>query len=166
MIYERKEMKMNIRMYRETDCNEIAKLFYETVHHVNAKDYSKKQRKAWATGTVDLSRWNQSFMKNYTVVAIQEEKITGFGDIDVTGYLDHLFVHKDFQGQGIATALCEELEKFAKEQKVNMITTHASLTARPFFERRGYQVVKEQVVFRQGIGLTNFIMEKQVEMQL
>ena len=31
---------------------------------------------------------------------------------------------------------------------------------RPFFEKRGYRVVKEQQVERQGILLTNYVMEK------
>ena len=40
------------------------------------------------------------------------------------------------------------------------VTTHASITARPFFEKRGYRVVKEQQVERHGVLLTNFVMEK------
>lgn len=41
------------------------------------------------------------------------------------------------------------------------ITTHASITANPFFEKRGYQVAKEQQVERQGIFLTNYVMIKE-----
>lgn len=42
------------------------------------------------------------------------------------------------------------------------ITTHASITARPFFEKRGYVTVKEQQVIRHNVALTNYIMEKQI----
>lgn len=153
---------MYIRRYQETDCNEIAQLFYETVHHINAKDYSPKQLNAWATGEIDLGVWNQSFLKNHTVVAVEDGILVGFGDIDVTGYLDHLFVHKDYQGQGIATTICNELEKYAREQNTSIITTHASITAKPFFEGRGYQTSKQQVVIRQGVALTNLIMQKSI----
>lgn len=38
--------------------------------------------------------------------------------------------------------------------------TFASITARPFFERRGYVVLRENVVARAGVRLTNFLMEK------
>lgn len=75
------------------------------------------------------------------------------------GYLDRLYVHKDYQGIGIATALCEELEASVESATV---TTHASITARPFFEDRGYVVKKEQQVERQGILLTNYVMETQI----
>ncbi len=40
---------MIIREYKPTDCVKIAKLFYDTVHSVNAMDYTKKQLDVWAT---------------------------------------------------------------------------------------------------------------------
>ena len=40
------------------------------------------------------------------------------------------------------------------------MVTHASVTARPFFERREYAVRKEQQVERKGVLLTNYIMDK------
>ena len=33
---------MILRAYRPSDCEEAAKLFYETVHAVNARDYNKR----------------------------------------------------------------------------------------------------------------------------
>ncbi len=39
------------------------------------------------------------------------------------------------------------------------IITHASVTAKPFFEKRGYRVVKEQFVERKSVFLKNYIME-------
>lgn len=148
---------MIIREYRPLDCEILAELFYNTVHTVNVKDYTKEQLGVWATGTIDLEKWNQSFMEHYTLVAVDDEVIIGFGDIDKTGYLDRLFVHSDYQGKGVATAICEQLEQAVQ----GSIVTHASITARPFFLNRGYKVVKEQQVERQGIFLTNFVMEKE-----
>ena len=110
----------------------------------------------WATGTVDLKEWDKSFTEHYTIVAIDNNIIVGFGDIDKTGYLDRLYVHADYQGKGVATAICNRLEQAVQGK----ITTHASITAKPFFEKRGYKVVKEQQVERQGIYLINFCMEK------
>ena len=155
--FEFEEKKMFIREYHTSDCKEITELFYNTVHTINAKDYTKEQLDVWATGQVDLEKWNQSLQEHYSIVAVENEVIVGFGDIDKTGYLDRLFVHADYQGKGIATAICDQLEQTVKEN----ITTHASITAKPFFEKRGYQVVKEQQVERQGIFLTNYVMAKE-----
>ena len=147
---------MIIREYQSSDCRKLAELFYNTVHTINAKDYTKEQLDVWATGQVDLDKWNRMFQEHYSVVAVDNDMITGFGDIDKTGYLDHLFVHAEYQGRGIGTAICDHLEQAVQEN----IITHASITARPFFEKRGYKVVKEQQVERQGIFLTNYVMEK------
>ncbi|MBS6161380.1 MAG: GNAT family N-acetyltransferase [Firmicutes bacterium] len=147
---------MKIRKYQPSDCKSLADLFYHTVHTMNAKDYTKEQLQVWATGQVDLENWDQSLQEHFSVVAVENENILGFGDIDKTGYLDRLYVHKDYQGKGIATAICNQLEQAVQ----GSIITHASITARSFFEKRGYQVIKEQQVERQGIFLTNFVMEK------
>ena len=147
---------MEIRKYQPSDCEELVRLFYNTVHTVNAKDYTEEQLNVWATEEVDLEKWNQSLQEHFSVVMIDNENIVGFGDIDRTGYLDHLFVHADYQGKGIATAICEQLEQAIQ----GSIVTHASITAKPFFEKRGYRVIKEQQVERQGIFLINYMMEK------
>ncbi|WP_052168256.1 GNAT family N-acetyltransferase [Bavariicoccus seileri] len=143
---------MNVRKYRSSDCVELAELFYNTIHTVNAKDYTTEQLAVWATGKLDLEKCNQSFLENYSVVALDNKRIIGFGDIDRTGYLDRLFVHKDYQGRRVATALCDCLEKTVQ----NKVITHASITTIPFFEKRGYEVMKEQEVEKQGVVLKNF----------
>lgn len=147
---------MEIRRYEQSDCKQIAELFYNTVHTVNAKDYTKEQLDVWATGKVDLEKWNQSFQEHFTVVAVDHNMIVGFGDIDKTGYLDRLFVHADHQRKGVAAMICDQLEQMVQGN----IITHASITAKPFFEKRGFVVVKQQKVEREGVFLTNFVMEK------
>ena len=148
---------MTIRPYQSEDCGELARLFYETVHTVNAADYTPEQLDAWATGKKPLDTWDRSFRANTTLVAEAGGQIVGFADMDDGGYLDHLFVHRDFQRRGVATALCEALEAGCSCLRY---TTHASITARPFFQNRGYRVVREQQVDCRGVLLTNFVMEK------
>lgn len=148
---------MLIRRYEPSDCKDLVELFYNTVHSINAKDYTEEQLNVWATGAVDLEKWNKSLLDNFTVIAIENNIIVGFGDIDKSGYLDRLYVHKDYQNKGIATAICDVLEKAFD---VDKISTQASITAKYFFEKRGYKVVKEQKVERKGVLLTNYVMER------
>ena len=148
---------MVLRAYRSADCPALAELLYQTVHQVNIRDYTQEQVDAWATGQADLERWDRELREHRTVVAWEDGLIVGFGDMDKTGYLDRLFVHKDFQGRGIATAICDALEG---ESAAPRLWVQASLTARPFFEGRGYRVVKAQQVERRGVLLPNFVMEK------
>lgn len=148
---------MVIREYKNSDCKEVSELFYDTVHTINAKDYTKEQLDVWATNEIDLEKFNKSLIEHYSLVAVENKIIVGFGDIDETGYLDRLFVHKDYQNRGVATAICDRLEQKMLKGKV---IAHSSITAKPFFEKRGYKVIKEQQVERKGFLLTNYIMEK------
>ena len=107
-----------------------------------------------------LAEWNRSFLAHHMVVATEGGEIVGFGDIDPTGYLDRLYVHKDHQRQGIASAICDALEQWAGSKA---ITTHASIAAKPFFLHRGYRSIRKQEVVRSGIALTNFMMEKPLQ---
>ena len=79
---------MKIREYRTADCAKIADLFYDTVHTINAKDYTKSQLDVWATGKIDIVAWDRSFTEHDTLVAEKNDMIVGFGDMDHTGYLD------------------------------------------------------------------------------
>ena len=148
---------MMLRPYKTADCGALAALFYQTVHTVNGANYTREQLDAWATGEVDLNEWDRSFMMHCTFVAVENGEIVGFGDMDASGYLDRLYVHWGHQRCGIGTALCDALERQAA---VGHFVTHASITARPFFERRGYRVVREQQVICRGVAMTNYVMEK------
>ncbi|MCD7871941.1 MAG: GNAT family N-acetyltransferase [Clostridiales bacterium] len=151
-------MDFIIREYSHNDLEEIIDLFYNTVHSINVRDYSAAQLNEWANGNIDKDKWNEFFLKNYTLAAEYKGKIIGFGDIDSTGYLDRLFVHKDFQNCKIATEICSRLEAYADTKTIK---TASSVTALPFFKKRGYKIIKEQFVIRNNIALKNYLMEKQ-----
>jgi len=102
---------MILREYKPINCATMAELFYDTVHTINAGDYTNEQLNAWATGNIDLEAWNCSFLEHDTLIAETDGKIVGFADMEKTGYLDRLYVHKDYQRRGIATALINELEQ-------------------------------------------------------
>jgi putative acetyltransferase len=134
-------------------------LFQNTIHAVNAKDYSPIQLEAWASKVKPeiTPRWH-TLSENISNLAGLENQIVGFGDLTEKGYLDRLFVHKDFQGQSIAAAIVQKLEEGANELNLEEITTAASIAAKPFFERAGFMVMKEQQVEIPGVKLTNFVM--------
>lgn len=154
---------MEIRKYQTKDLEEIVQLFYETIQTVNRKDYSREQVEVWSNRCENLRENKKFFEELYTIVAVEGERIIGYGNIDATGYLDHLFVHKDFQNQGVATAICDELEAYVRKIGIVKLSVHASITAKPFFEGRGYAVEEEQQVELGGVKLTNYVMGKFID---
>ena len=154
-----------LRLYRPQDLEGLIQLFYETVHGVNLGDYSPAEVDAWVPSpeSVDRAAWGESLAAHYTVVAEREGQLLGFGDMDSTGYFDRLYVHRDFQGRGVATSIAHALEGFAHGLGAQRVTVHASRTARPFFERRGYRMLYAQQVERRVVLLENFAMELALE---
>lgn len=151
---------MIFREYQTVDLEEICQLFYDTIVKINIKDYNDEQIKVWSNRKEFLLSQNDYFQSLYTIVAIEDDKIVGYGNIDENGYLDHLYVHYDYQGKHIATNICDLLENY--QQNVKKLTVHASISARPFFEQRGYRIIKKQTVEIDGVYLNNYLMEKRV----
>lgn len=148
---------MKLRMYQQADLPAMAALFYDTVHAVCMRDYTPEQLHAWAPGCIDEENWHRRYTASCTLIAEQDGQIIGFGNMEDSGYLDMLYVHKDHQHEGIATYICDALEE---KYRGSTITVHASITARPFFLKRGYREIKKQTVICRGITMTNFVMEK------
>ncbi len=148
---------IEIIRYSQKDLQSVLNLFYDTVHSVNAADYTKEQLDVWAPVNADAEKWTRSFALSYAVTAWVDGVLAGFGDITEAGYLDRLYVGKDFQRQGVGSALCDALENAFP---VTEITVHASVTALPFFEERGYRIITRQQVERKGVTLENCVMKK------
>ena len=74
---------MKLRKYKTEDLTELAQLFYDTVHTVNARDYTREQLNAWAAGQVDMAGWEASFQAHHTVVAERGGRIAGASKVQL-----------------------------------------------------------------------------------
>jgi putative acetyltransferase len=151
---------MRVRTYEIGDTQQIVKLFYDTVHEVNIRDYTKAQVDAWALADIDLESWTKSLSSKFTFVAEEGSQIAGFGELEANGHIDRFYCHKDFQGKGFGTQILEQIELQAQKLEIKKLFTEASITAKPFFESKGFIVVKQQEVERRGQKFINFAMEK------
>ncbi|AMQ29497.1 GNAT family acetyltransferase [Legionella pneumophila subsp. pneumophila] len=151
-----------MRTYKLGDEAEIYQLFYDTVHHINCKDYTEEQLDTWAPRNPDLSSWANSLSKNHSFVAIHAEsnRIIGFADLEENGCLNRGYVHKDYQGQGIGKSLLLARENRARELGIKQLFSEVSITAKPFFEKCGYVTIKEQTKVLNGISFINYYMVK------
>ncbi len=154
---------MHIRSYNLNDLDQVTHLFHETVHNINIHDYSQKQIDAWAPlDEVQIERLKNELANNISYVAQKDGTIIGFGTLTKHGYIDMIYTHKDYQGRGVATAIYQQLENKAQYIGIETLHTQASITALPFFEKRGFQLVCENRKVVRGIKFLNFIMEKKI----
>jgi GNAT superfamily N-acetyltransferase len=65
-----------------------------------------------------------------------------------------LFVHDEFQNQGIGTALITGAEKWTQEKGYHLLRIRSNLVrkkAHNFFQRNGFENLKKQEVFRKQL---------------
>jgi putative acetyltransferase len=152
---------MTIRQAKDSDIDEILKLFYDTVTNVCEADYNHEQIKVWASSASQKQKWLNRISKQYFIVAEHDGKIVGFGSIEKGEYLDLLYVHMDYIRQGIATMLLMELEKESDKHHKACISADVSITAKPFFEKHGFKVIQQQTKLFNNVEITNYKMIKE-----
>ena len=151
---------LKIRKFQKGDELALREIFFHTIRNVNIKDYSEVQVKAWAPDNYEQCEWDKRISTINPFVAILDSNIVGYADIQDDGYIDHFFCHWNHQGKGIGSALMQKLVTDGQSKSINRLYSHASITAKPFFEHFGFKEVKKQEVEIRGQVLTNYVMEK------
>lgn len=140
--------------------HEIADLFHNSIHETALSHYSKEAIEAWAPTPPDYLMWADRLMKKRPFLAMKGSIVVGFIELESDGHIDCLYTHKDFQRCGVARCLYLHLETEARKQGINRLYVEASFLAKPFFEKHNYNLVKENIVHRNGTEIINFKMEK------
>lgn len=154
-------LKHALRTATTADIPQIRALFRSTVLTINTRDYTADEAVDWASCGDDTCHWEKLIAQLYFLVAVDSKGcIIGFSAIRSDGYLHSLFVHKDWQGKGVASALLTATEQYATERQLPVITSEVSITARPFFEKRGYRIEEVQTRQANRLYLKNFKMKK------
>ncbi len=148
-----------IREYRENDLIDVITLFTRSVHEVAKRDYTSEQLNAWAPENADISAWKKRLSQETVFVFEKENKILGFIRLEQNGYLDLLYVHPEFQRQGIAKNLLNHALSWAENHGISEFTSDVSITAKPFFESIGFYSVALQTIQCRGVLLNNFRMK-------
>lgn len=153
--------QIEVRSYKASDAKNLAEIYYHTIHNINSKDYSKEQIEAWAPKScLELEGWQKKWKANPPMVACYHDNIIGFAEFEDNGHIDCFYVHHLWQGNGAGLALIKAIEEKAKAKNIKKIFAEVSITAKPFFDKMGFRIVKEQLVNIRGVNLKNFVMNK------
>lgn len=154
---------MQIRLATLQDIPSLKNLYQGTITHINSRHYNPEQISAWAATGERITSLENKIQEQYFYVAVTADNvITGFSSLENDGELDMMYVHKDYQGQGIARLLIQQIYTKAAELGVSTLTAYVSITARPFFEKQGFKVIATQQVQLGEVALTNYEMVKTI----
>ncbi|MGG6294140.1 GNAT family N-acetyltransferase [Leptolyngbya sp. AN02str] len=149
----------HIRPFHPEDTEHVGHIYVEAIYAL-AEHYTPDQCAAWAASADDRAAFGDRLLRGLTVVLETDGKIAAFGQLHPSNHIDLMFCATEFARRGFASRVLEYLEAEARSHDHTMIHTEASLAARPFFERHGFQVVESEVVSRKGVDLRRFIMMK------
>lgn len=153
---------MHIRDFRLGDEQTIWSVFYTSVHELAAANYNEAQINAWASKEIDPDAWANHIQTLKPFVVEVDGNIVAYADLQADGLIDHFFVSPSFSRQGVGSLLMEHINKQAQAQSLDHLFSHVSLTAKPFFEKWGFEVERAQIVTLRGAQLDNFLMYKKL----
>lgn len=133
-------------------------LYEGVIRSVCRKDYSDAQTAVWASSVKNEARWAELVAQQYVVLAESAEGLAGFASLKDGWYVDFFYVHRDWQGRGVARFLMDLLLAEANRQGTMLLSSDVSITACPFFRRHGFKVIATQENVRQDQVLVNYKM--------
>ena len=151
-----------LRPYLTGDASCLLALFRDTIRRVNSRDYTPEQIAAWASDEIDEDAWADRFVGRFVVVAELDGRPVGFGELKPNGHVDRFYVSADHQGVGVGRALIGAIFEEADRRSLSRLMVEASITARPFFEHYGFEVLGRQLVVCRGVEMPNYRMTREL----
>jgi putative acetyltransferase len=152
--------KPALRPFLVADTPVLAAIFVTAIEELTADDYSEAQQQAWASAADDEEQFGKRLGSELTLIATLQNSPVGFASLKGADHIDMLYVHPSAVGQGVASMLCEALEKLAGGRGAKSLTVDASDNAQEFFEKRGYVAKQRNTVTLNGEWLANTTMQK------
>ena len=152
--------KPALRPFLATDTPMLAAIFVAAIEQLTGEDYSEAQQEAWASAADEEEKFGKRLAGELTLVGTLQNSPVGFASLKGADHIDMLYVHPSVAGQGVATLLCDALEKLAGGRGAKKLTVDASDNAQEFFAKRGYVPMQRNTVTVNGEWLANTTMQK------
>ena len=152
--------KPALRPFLAEDTPVLAAIFAASVEELTGDDYSEAQQEAWISAVDDEEKFGKRLASELTLVATLRNSPVGFAALKGADHIDMLYVHPSAVGQGVASMLCDALEKLAGGRGAKSLTVDASDNAQEFFLKRGYVAKQRNTVTVNGEWLANTTMQK------
>ncbi|GAA4271275.1 GNAT family N-acetyltransferase [Aquimarina gracilis] len=149
-------MQYQITRATDSDLPLMQRLFYQTVTTYGALLFTKDEIKIYSRLATNKIYWQKKFKKGFIYNAKLNGEIVGSFSMDVNGNIEYFFVHMNYHGKGIARQLYITLEEVAKKEGIKTLTIQIHLATKVFFEKNGFDIVKNAVKVVGGNEIINY----------
>lgn len=151
---------VKIRRMKLEDVISVTRLHRNTIRKINSQDYPKHVIKIWS-GRNTVSWLRENFTTEQRYVAVFKEQIVGFINVSKDGKtLEALYVHHNYIGRGVGSALMKKAEQIIQKSGAKKMIVTSSLTARTFYEKHGFKIVKPVTDLIRGVKIKGWKMSK------
>ncbi|MFB2651750.1 GNAT family N-acetyltransferase [Shewanella seohaensis] len=166
------EKPVEVIPYQRRYARAVSELFHQCVHQIQHERYNAAQLKAWSQSPRSSQHWHlrlsrsQAWIILVTDAAGLSKICAGFINVETDfhhrGYIDSLYIHPDWQRQGLGERAYRQLELWAREQGYSQLSADASYLSRGLFIKLGF--VQQQRSYQQKLGqvLPSFYMTKKL----
>ncbi|MFE4105884.1 GNAT family N-acetyltransferase [Almyronema epifaneia] len=130
---------ISIRKAQPQDVIQLLRIQADALRTLCSQDYAPEQIEALINRNIRYASRGGS-QRETTLVAEVKGMRVGLATL-LGSHVSALYVHPHYARQGIGSRLLKALEKIAVNHKVKALGVAASLTARPFYQANGYQVL-------------------------
>ena len=153
---------VEIRRYLPGEEKALQQIYFEATRRSNSKDYTPEQIERWVAKHADLAEWTSRLVERNPFVAVIDRRPIAFGELEVNGHIDFFYCHPDWEGKGAGSGLMRAITAEAHKLGLKALHTEVSVTAEPFFTKKGFQTVEERVPVICGAPAKQFIMRKDI----
>ena len=151
---------ISLRPYLPADAARCAEIFRASVKELASEDYNADQCEVWAAVADDKAPFAARLGKALTLIALVDGEPAGFASLLGADVVDLIHVDPRFARRGVGAALLDALTRLSVARGAQRLTGEVSDTARPLFERQGFQAQRRNLVQLDGEWLANTTMTK------
>lgn len=137
------EDSVPIRKAREEDIRPINELHRKVVNEINAVFYPAEAVQEWLC-EISEENTKKQFENSTWVIAKIAGKVIGFGQYSVAdGEVYQINVAPDYLNRGVGKSIYNYIENDFRDSKVEKICLNSTLNAIGFYQKLGFNIMKE-----------------------
>ena len=151
---------MNLRQISKKDQLDLKKLYFNSIISIDEKIYTKEQKRAWASQAWENINFDLTINEGQGWLIHKNDGIIAFASRYPKNRISLFYCKGDSQRKGYGTKLLLKLEKEAKEEGLNALTTEASLISYKLFLKNKWEIIRKEKINIKNIMFERYKMIK------
>jgi len=154
---------MNLRQITIKDQLELKKVYFDAIQSINDEIYSREQKRAWSSQAWNNTNFDKSITKGKGWLLSKDGIIIAFATRYPKDRIALFYCKGKFQRKGYGSKLLHKLEKEAKQEGLDSLTTEASLISYELFLKNNWKTIRKEKVIINNIFFERYKMIKNIK---